>query len=81
MSDDSPKPINDGTLPNDPLRLGEALIDDSVDSSDNDRTVTYGAGNGLNIEPQHNKHDGQTLATGGLGIHVMDNQTDDDSGA
>lgn len=73
MSDDSPKPINDGSLPNDPLRIGEALIDDEWNPADNERTVTGDAPERLHLPRQHNKHDGRSLATGGLGIHMMDN--------
>ena len=76
MTDDETRPINDGSLSNDPLRIGSGLIDDSVDPGDDERTVTGNSDVGVvqNKPEQHNKHDGHSLATGGLGIHVMDDE-------
>lgn len=76
MTDDESRPINDGSLPIDPLRIGSGLIDDSADPEDDDRTVTGNADVGVveHKPKQHNKHDGHSLATGGLGIHVMDDE-------
>ena len=76
MTDDETRPINDGSLSNDALRIGSGLIDDAVDPGDDERTVTGNADVGVveHKPKQHNKHDGHSLATGGLGIHVMDNE-------